>query len=199
MFPRPQPILVGMTLLVVSSLSIAQDSADEGDSVGEIAVSDETLQLRYYDQGDYVGVEGSQLAGAFFLSEDRDVVLSAGLQFPTDFDLGPLTLTFGPQLYAALLDEENTDVMAVSIGAEARFDLIRSLRLAVAGHAYYAPDVLTFGSADNLTDLGARLEVGLADRITVFGGMRWFEFDLTEGGGERTLQEELFAGFGYRF
>jgi hypothetical protein len=187
-----------MTLLVISSLSIAQDSA-EGDSVGEIAVSDETLQLRYYDQGDYAGIEGSQLAGAFFLSEDRDVVLSAGLQFPTDFDLGLLTLTFGPQVYVALLDEENSDVIAMSIGAEARFDLIQSLKLAVVGHAYFAPDVLTFGSADKLTDLSARLEIGLADRMTVFGGMRWFEFDLTEGNGERTLQEEVFVGFGYRF
>jgi hypothetical protein len=29
--------------------------------------------------------------------------------------------------------------------------------------------------------------------------MRWFGFDLTEGSGERTLQEELFAGVGWRF
>jgi hypothetical protein len=125
--------------------------------------------------------------------------LSAGLQFPTDFDLGPLSLTFGPQLYAALLDEDNSDVMAISIGTEVRFDLIRSLDLAIVGHAYYAPDILTFGSGDNLTDLSARLEVGLADRLTLFGGWRWFEFDLTEGGGERTLQDEAFAGFGYQF
>jgi hypothetical protein len=29
--------------------------------------------------------------------------------------------------------------------------------------------------------------------------MRWFEFDLAEGAGKRTLQEELFVGAGYRF
>ena len=29
--------------------------------------------------------------------------------------------------------------------------------------------------------------------------MRWFEFDLTDGSGERTLQEEVFVGVGYRF
>jgi hypothetical protein len=27
--------------------------------------------------------------------------------------------------------------------------------------------------------------------------MRWFEFDLTNNGGERTLQEELFVGLRY--
>jgi hypothetical protein len=199
MLLRPFLLLSAITLLLLSGRSIAQDAKSEADSVAEIALSDETLQLRYIDTGDYVGVEGSRLAGAFFLSEDRDVVLSAGLQFPTDFDLGPLSFTFGPQLYAALLDEENSDVMAISIGAEVRLDVIPSLGLAIAGHAYYAPDVLTFGSGDNLTDLSARLEVGLADSVTLFGGMRWFEFDLIEGAGKRTLQEELFAGFGYRF
>jgi hypothetical protein len=71
--------------------------------------------------------------------------------------------------------------------------------LALAGHAYYGPDILTFGSADSLTDLGARVELALAEQVMVFGGMRWFEFDLTEGMGERTLQEELFVGLGYRF
>jgi hypothetical protein len=29
--------------------------------------------------------------------------------------------------------------------------------------------------------------------------MRWFEFELTEGQGDRTLQEELFAGMAWRF
>ena len=133
------------------------------------------------------------------LSEDRDVVLSAGAQFPTNLELGPLSFTFGPQIYAALLDQENSDIMAMSLGTEMRFDLIPSLGVAVAGHAYYAPDVLTFGSADNIIDLSARLEVGLAERLTLFGGVRLFEFDLTEGEGERTLQDEVFAGFGYRF
>jgi hypothetical protein len=44
------------------------------------------------------------------------------------------------------------------------------LSLAVSGQAFYGPDILTFGSADSLTDLSAR-----------------------------TLQEELFFGVGYRF
>ena len=56
-----------------------------------------------------------------------------------------------------------------------------------------------FGSANNLTDLSARLEFRLQERLTVFGGMRWFEFDLTEGEGKRTLQEELFAGMSWQF
>jgi hypothetical protein len=185
--------------LVLASTSQAQQT-EPARANAEIALSNDTLQLRYIGSGDVVGVDRrSQLSGTFFLSEERDIVLSAALLFPADLELGRLSILFGPQLYAALLEEENNDIMTVSVGTELRFMLIRRMQLALAGHAFYAPDILTFGSADNLTDLGARVELAVAPRVTAFGGMRWFEFDLTEGGGERTLQEELFVGFGYRF
>ena len=170
-----------------------------GGTVGEIALSNDTLQLKYQGSASPIGVDDGRLTGAFFLSEDRDVVLSAGVGWPVDINLGGLSITVGPQVYAALLEEENNDVMALSVGAELRYPLIPKYGLALAGHAYYGPDILTFGSADSLSDLSARVEFGLADQAIVFGGMRWFEFDLTEGQGKRTLQEELFAGFGYRF
>ncbi len=72
----------------------------------------------------------------------------------------------------------------------------------MAAQAFYSPDILTFGTADSLTDLSARIEYELQPRLTVFGGMRWFEFELTEeidGSDQRTLQEELFAGLAWQF
>jgi hypothetical protein len=187
------------SLALLMNLAEAAESESAGDSIGELALSNDTLQLKYETGGQMVGVDSSRFSGAFFLSEDRDIVLSAGLVFPADIDLGPLSVAVGPRVYAALLEDENNDVMSVSVGAEARFLLNRRTGLAIAGHAYYAPDILTFGSADNLTDLSARAEIGFGERVIAFGGMRWFEFDLTEGEGERTLQEEVFVGFGYRF
>ncbi|HEX7011146.1 MAG TPA: YfaZ family outer membrane protein [Steroidobacteraceae bacterium] len=190
-------------LILCASGVRAQQGEGRDNSIGEVALSNDTLQLRYSTGGRLVGVEESRFNAAFFLSEERDIVLSAALMFPTNLDLGfvrdRLSLHIGPQVYAALLDEENNDILAASIGAEVRFLLIRDMGLALAGHAYYAPDILTFGSADNLTDLMARIEIGVGSQVIAFGGMRWFEFDLTEGLGEQTLQEEVFVGFGYRF
>jgi hypothetical protein len=182
------------------SAAVAQES-DELSSrpIGEVALSNDTVQLRYSSSGEQVGVSGSRVSGTFFLSEERDIVLSGAMLFPANLDIGRLSISFGPQLYAALLEEENNDVMAVSVGTELRFLLNRSMGLAISGQAFYSPDILTFGSADNLTDLSARVELGVASRVIVFGGMRWFEFDLTDNAGTRTLQEELFVGFGYRF
>jgi hypothetical protein len=178
----------------------AQAQESEVGSRAEIQLSNDTLQMRYMADGERVNVgSNSQASAMFFMSEDRDIVLSGDLLFPADVGFAPLGIRFGPRAYAALLEEENNDVMALSAGLEARFELERRSGLAIAGHAFYAPDIMTFGSADNLTDLGARLEIRATPRLLVFGGMRWFEFDLTDGSGERTLQEEVFVGAGWRF
>ena len=167
---------------------------------GEIALSDETLQLRYVDNGDQVDVgQGGRASGSFFLSESRDIVLNADLLFPADFDYDQFQILFGPRAYAALLEDENNDVLTLALGAEMRWELDSRTGFAIAGQAFYGPDILTFGSANSLTDLSARLEFRLQDKLTIFGGMRWFEFDLTEGEGKRTLQEELFAGVSWQF
>jgi hypothetical protein len=189
-----------IVFLFATGGAVAQQS-DAREGRAEVALSNDTLQLRYLGSGSSAGVQGSKLSGTFFLSEQRDIVLSGALLFPADIDVGvgALSILIGPQAYAALLQDENSDVMSLALGAELRLLLNRRLGLAVSGQAFYGPDILTFGSADSLTDLSARVEMNVAPRLTAFGGMRWFEFDLTEGGGTRTLQEELFAGVGYRF
>jgi hypothetical protein len=181
-----------LTMLCVAGTLHAQqrDSADEK-SV-ELSLSDEALQARYDTPAD-TGGEGSRMFYALFLSEDRDVVGSAGLLLGSKFSFKGLDIKFGPQAYAALLDEENEDVFALAIGLEARLDLERKSGLAIVGSAYYSPDILTFGSADNLRDFMARAEIGLSDRLIGFAGYRWFELDLLMG--EKTdLQNEIFAG-----
>jgi YfaZ precursor len=187
-------------MVFAAGSAFAQQAGDARPAGAEVALSNDTLQLRYLGSGGSA-VQGSRIAGTFFLSEERDIVLSGAMLFPADIDvgIGALSILVGPQAYAALLEEENSDVMSIALGAELRLLLNRRLGLAVSGQAFYGPDILTFGSADNLTDLSARVELNVAPRVTAFGGMRWFEFDLVEGAGERTLQEELFVGVGYRF
>jgi hypothetical protein len=177
----------------------AAQRADDERAIGEVQLSDDTLQLRYIDSSETVadGWNG-RMSGAFFLSEERDIVLFADMLFPADIG-DRLDLNFGPRAYAALLEEENNDVMAVSLGVEFRLEIDPGSGLALAGQAFYAPDILTFGTADNVLDLSARVEIEVQPRLIVFAGMRWFEFELTEEASERTLQEELFAGAGWRF
>ena len=186
-------------LSAAAALASAQAASPEGAATGEVSLSNDTLELRYRGDWNDSDIAGSRLNAAFLLSEQRDIVLSGALLFPANLGGDRLQLRFGPQAYAALLKDENDDVFAVSVGVNARLPLNNRNGLAIAGHAYYAPDILTFGSADALTDLMARAEIRVAPRLTVFAGMRWFEFDLTDGQGERTLQEEVFVGGGWQF
>ena len=198
----PNTVRTAFAVLILSTANAFAQQVDESNGARvEAALSNDTMQLRYLGGARATGVEGSRMAGTFFLSEQRDVVLSGALLFPADIDvgIGALSILIGPQAYAALLEDENSDVMSLALGTELRLLLNRRLGLAVSGQAFYGPDILTFGSADSLTDLSARVEVNIAPRLTAFGGMRWFEFDLTEGAGKRTLQEEVFVGAGYRF
>jgi hypothetical protein len=185
----------GWALIGTGALHAQERAASGADRpAAEIALSDQTLQLRYLTGGDSVNVDDAALTYGVFLSEARDVVLSADLQFPTDFNLGRrLAITLGPQVYAALLEEENNDVVALAVGAQARYAIAPDRDLALVGRAYYSPDILTFGSADNLIDLEARLEMRLAKRLTGFAGFRWFEMDLLMRQ-DRDLQNEPFAG-----
>jgi len=204
---RPIALVVCSAFLGVNAL--AEDATNQEansektpdrDSRAELSLSNDTMQLRYFVGGDKVNAGANNQASAgFFISEDRDLVLDGELLFPINVHTDVVSVMVGPRAYAALLKEENNDVMAFSLGAEVRVPLNRPSGLAVVGHAFYAPDILTFGSADNLTDFDARIEFQATPRLLVFGGMRWFEFDLTEGGGKETLQDELFVGGGWQF
>ncbi|WP_116813398.1 YfaZ family outer membrane protein [Steroidobacter cummioxidans] len=196
-----------IVLMAAAGTAMAQRSDQPGDipkgkaKVAEVQVSSDTLQLRYIANGKIVGASNSRFSGTFFLSEDRDIVLSSGLVFPVDYDLGRLSLLIGPQVYAAFLSDPNEEVMALSLGADLRFVLNKKLDFAVSGQAYYAPNILTFGSADELVDLSARAEIALAKNFQAFGGYRWFHVDLTstQGNSRKTLQNQVFFGLAYRF
>jgi hypothetical protein len=159
----------------------------------ELALSDETAQLRYIDPEEILGRDNSEISYTIFLSEGRDVVGSAAAMMDTNLSVGSFNIRVGPQAFVGLLSEENNDVFALAFGVDARLNLARNRGIAIVGSAYWSPDVLTFGSADNLTDFMARAEAQLTDRLLGFAGYRWFELDQLQTE-DRELQNEIFAG-----
>jgi len=171
--------------------ALAQNAPANARSV-ELDLSNQALQGRF-DTPTSVGGEGSRLVYSLFLSEDRDVVGSAALLLNSNLNFGAFELRFGPQAYAALLNEENEDVFAIALGVDARFNILPSRGIAIAGTAFYSPDVLTFGSADNLKDFAAWAEMNMSDKLTLLAGYRWFKLDLLMAE-QRELQSEVFIG-----
>lgn len=196
---RPPGIRIacGLALLAVCGTAAAQEQGSAVQRSVELALSNHAAQVRYRAPTDIGGLPESEVDYGAFLSEDRDFVASAGLLFGSRFNFGALHAQLGPKAYAALLNEENNDVFAISIGTQIRYDLVPSGSLAVVGTAYWSPDVLTFGSANNISDLSVRAETQLGDRLRGFVGYRWFRLDLTTLD-NRNLENELYAGINWR-
>jgi hypothetical protein len=97
------------------------------------------------------------------LSESRESVGSTAWMFDTDLNVLPrLAIQVGPRGYLGPLSaQQKTDVFAVALGANVRYDIIPRIGLAAFGSSFYSPEVLTFGSAHNLYDFTAGGEVRL--------------------------------------
>ena len=80
----------------------AQSQESPGGPRAEVSLSNDTLEARYIDSGRRVGVEErSRVSAAFFLSEERDIVLYGDLLFPITFGWDRLDMSIGPRAYAA--------------------------------------------------------------------------------------------------
>ena len=193
----------GLTIVVcglILALSFGQARAQQSSSASdarwaEVFASSKAIEARYEVPTTYSSQPNSAFDYGMFLSEDRDIVATAGLLMGSTLNFGwkPLEIRFGPRAYAALLSERNTDAVALSIGVQVRYELIPSHSIAITGHAYYAPDILTFGSADQVSDLMARGEIAVTDKLIAFGGYRWFRMALADQP-NRDLQNQIFAG-----
>ena len=196
----PARALARLTLAVAGLAAAATCAHAQQQSYGEIGLSDESVQLRYLrpETDAPVGNEEGELGFGLFLNEARDIVATGHYYFEADrLRFNKLSFKLGPVAYAALLNEQNTDVFSIAIGAEIRFRFLERQELDIVGRAAYAPDVLTFGSADKLWDVTGRVEIPLTDRVIGFGGYRLLEIDLL--GGREELEESLIAGVRYRF
>ncbi|MGH8195028.1 MAG: hypothetical protein ACREQ8_11595 [Woeseiaceae bacterium] len=191
-------------LVAVSALSIvagllSQESKAQ-DNYGEVALSDDSIQLRYAvpSSASAVGSEPSELGFGLFLNENRDIVANADYYVEARrLRFNRLTFKAGPVAYAAMLNTENTDVFGIAVGAEVRFEFLRRQGLDVVGKVAYAPDILTFGAADKVWDVIGRVELPLAENMVGFAGYRLFEIDLLEGTQE--IEESLHLGLRYLF
>ncbi len=189
-----------LAVLAATNVAQAQEYAPLSRS-GEILLSDEAMQIKYVTTGERFGVDDSDVSVSVFLSEERDVVLNAGLLMDTqllDFiRLERLKLRLGLQGYGMLLGQDDTDIVALAGGGEVRFVLFPRMGVVIRAFGYYAPDILSFGSADNIHDIGATIEAPLTDRLTGYAGYRDFDVELLGSGTQ--LQSSIILGVRYKF
>lgn len=144
-------------------------------------LSDEVIFAQLERSADRFGLDNGRMHLGFLFSEERDAVLQGGLAVDAAFTRS-FRLSFGTRAYIAILNEENMDALALSLGSEAAYVLpFEALPLEFGASLYYAPDVLTFGAGDRAIDAQVDVAFPFRSQLSVFGGVRFLQIDTRPG------------------
>jgi hypothetical protein len=196
-----KPLVLAAAFITIfappGSIANAQEPRSDLGSAVDVNAAQDALQLNYRTAAALNQIK-SDLDYGLLISDNRDIVGSADWMFHTTLTLVPrLSFSIGPKLYLAKLNIQNSGAFAAAVNGDIRYDLIRRYGIAVFGSAAYAPHVLMFGSADNVTDFSAGIQIRFARRLYALGGYRWFNFKFPSGIPDDRIENSVFAGLRY--
>ena len=184
--------------LLAAGPALAQQNDDDRvrtlDHAVEMYVSDDALQARYVRTLDLGEIGPTEARGGFFYNEDRDLIISGDLLALVGHEVNvrSLELRVGTRVYGAFLAPEDQDVFGVGLGGEAEYFFTRARTASIQLSLFYSPDIVTFGTSDNIKDASVRLVTRLRDGTDVFVGFRSFEIDLPI---DREVDDNMHIGF----
>lgn len=198
---RSAPLLAA--LLVAAAPAVAQqgDARDGGDRVStidhavELYISDDALQAQYVRTLDLGDVGPTEVRGGFFYNEDRDLIGTGDLLILVgdEVDVQSLEVRVGTRVYGAFLAPEDQDVFSIALGGEAQYFFNDRRTASVTLGLFYAPDIATFGVADNVKDATLRFMTRLRGGTDVFVGFRMLEIDMSPE--DREVDDNMHVGF----
>ncbi len=191
------------TALVAVTPAVAQQrdgqSADDRvttiDHAIELYISDDAMQARYVRTLALGDLGPTEVRGGVFYNEDRDLIGTADFLAFVGDEVGvrDLEVRVGTRVYGAFLAPEDQDIFGVGLGGEAQYFFNSARTASVTLSAFYSPDIVTFGSADNVKDASLRFMARLRNGTDVFVGFRSFEIDLAPE--DREVDDNMHVGF----
>lgn len=166
-------------------------------------ISEDALQLQYIRELRIEGFGPVEARGGVFYNEQRDLVGIGDMLV----DIGDqarqrrIEVSVGTRMYGAFLNAENEDTFAFGFGGEAEWFMSRDQRISLKLTLFYAPDILTFGIADNVEDTSLRLQLRAREGTDIFVGYRRLAIEtINETLAEsRELDDHIHIGFRHSF
>jgi hypothetical protein len=164
------------------------------DHAVEFYISDDALEAQYVRMLDLGELGATEVRGGFLYNEDGDLVAIGDLlaDVGDDVNVRSLELRVGTRVYGAFLAPEDQDVFSISLGGEAQYFLNAARNASVTLGLFYGPDIVTFGTADDVIDISLRLMTRLRNGTDVFVGYRSLEFGVDPA---RDVDDNLHLGF----
>jgi hypothetical protein len=213
---RTRRLWIGAGLVAFAALTSMPASAQQERAVDKVAdkvhtvnhsfeayVSGKSLDVQYNRElrvEDVGVVEGS--AGVFW-NEQRDLVgmFDALMYIGDQARQREIEVSVGTRIFAAFLNQENEDTLGVGFGGKAEWFFNQKHRSSLRLSLFYAPDILTFGIADDVKDYAFDLTTKVGDKTYAFVGFRHLEIATTSQAvsGNRNLDDDVHIGFRHTF
>jgi hypothetical protein len=165
----------------------------------EAYVSGKTIDVQYLRELRVEDLGVVQASAGFLYNEQRDLVgiFDALWYIGDQARRREIEVSVGARVFAAFLNQENEDTLGVGFGGEAEWFFNQKRRSSLRLSAFYAPDILTFGIANNIRDYALDLQTRVGDRTSAFVGFRHLEVDTVSEAvsGNRNLDDEVHIGF----
>jgi len=201
-------VLTAVTSLFVASLAAPSAHAQGDDAPAAVDpserwlegyLSEDAFQMQYGWRMNVDRIGALQARVGMFYNEARDLIAIGDLLTPIGdrVDVRRLQVRVGTRAYAAFLSQEDQDIFGLGVGGEAEYFLGRDSRTSVKLSLYYAPDIITFGFADNIYDVSMRLQTRIRGGTDLFVGYRLLEIDTQLD--DRKVDDNIHLGFRHRF
>lgn len=144
-----------------------------------------------------------ELETGLFFNEDNSYLLNVGMMLRNDTMDSPFVFSIGGRGYFATVNEKDTNqeykVASLALGAELLYvpDNLGGIGLGVA--YYYAPDILSGGDSQGLSELGLMIDYQLTPQANIFAGYRKIDIDIKVVDREVELTSGFYFGLGIRY
>jgi hypothetical protein len=159
----------------------------------EFYVSNDALEAQYVRTLDLGELGPTEVRGGFYYNEDRDLIAIGDVLATVGDDVGARLTCASARASTQHSSRPRIRTSSASVSAARRNFLDSGRTTSVSLALFYAPDIVTFGLADNVTDVSLRLLTRLRNGTDVFVGYRTFEIDMEPA--NREVDDHLHVGF----
>ena len=167
----------------------------------ELDLSQESGEFTYLVNSRRVAEGGFDLGLSFFYNDREAIVLGANvLSLGQQAKYGqPLQLGVGAKLYGGKL-EDDRELGAIGIGGRLGYIIPSQISpVAVVAEFYFAPSVTSFGDAERLMELSARVEVEITPTAMGFFGYRLTTVRMANTEDDMELDDNMNVGIRFLY
>lgn len=178
-----------LKLMCTSLFLVASMSATAGGSL-DISLASDSARFAY--DAAKVG-SGLHISASLQHHEDDGDLASLGMHV---VDMrspdSPLYLGIGGKVFGYVTGDN--DGGALGLGGFFRYNIPKTKGVSLAGYAYYAPSVVSFGDTQSLVDSDIRIQYALLPTARVYAGYRYSQVEIEKTNQEIMLEQGIHFG-----